>query len=90
MYLLNFGVYTSCLLLMMEVSYYDKWFQDNKKWLIAFLTIAFASHAGLGMAIAIFGPTQPYLAWQTKVDVDTINFIYTARLTSHKKDNLFF
>eukprot|EP00093_Oithona_nana_P012844 12844.XXX_850863_849522_1 [CDS] Oithona nana genome sequencing. len=31
------------------------------------------------MALAIFGPTQPYLGRQTGVSVDTVNYIWTAR-----------
>lgn len=58
---------------------YDLWYQEHKTWLNSFLTVALAGHAGLGMALAIFGPTQPYLAQQTGVEVDTINFIWTSR-----------
>lgn len=59
---------------------YDLWFRENKRWLVAFLSVAFSGHAGLGMAFALFGPTQPYLGRQTGVDIDTVNFIWTARL----------
>jgi hypothetical protein len=58
---------------------YKEWMAKNKRWLSAFLLVAFSGHAGLGMAIAVFGPTQPYLAKQTGVDVDTVNFIWTGR-----------
>ena len=58
---------------------YDIWFQDNKKWLVAFLFVAFMGHAGLGMAYAVFGPTQPYLGRNIGVNVDEINFIWTSR-----------
>ena len=58
---------------------YEVWFAQKRKWLIFFLTVAFSGHAGLGMALAIFGPTQPYLGRQTGVSVDTVNYIWTAR-----------
>ena len=58
---------------------YEVWFEERKTWLIFFLTVAFSGHAGLGMALAIFGPTQPYLGRQTGVSVDTVNYIWTAR-----------
>ena len=58
---------------------YEAWFEERKAWLIFFLTVAFSGHAGLSMALAIFGPTQPYLGRQTGVSVDTVNYIWTAR-----------
>jgi len=44
-----------------------------------FLPLAWAGHVGLGLALGIFGPTQPYLAQNVGVSVDTINFIWTGR-----------
>ena len=58
---------------------YDNWFSENKTWIISFMLVALMGHSGLGMAIAVFGPTQPYLSKQTDTDIDTINFIWTAR-----------
>merc|ERR1712226_1423832 len=44
-----------------------------------FLPLAWPGHIGLGLALGIFGPTQPYLARNVGVSVDTINFIWTGR-----------
>jgi len=44
-----------------------------------FLPLAWSGHIGLGLALGIFGPTQPYLARNVGVSVDTINFIWTGR-----------
>jgi len=44
-----------------------------------FLPLAWSGHIGLGLALGIFGPTQPYLARNVEVSVDTINFIWTGR-----------
>ena len=40
---------------------YNQWFKANWKWLVPYLIIAWSGHIGLGMALAVFGPTQPYL-----------------------------
>ena len=58
---------------------YDDWFHTNKKWLVSFLLVAWSGHIGLGMALAVFGPTQPYLGKQTGVNIDDVNFIWTTR-----------
>ncbi len=58
---------------------YSQWWSQNKKWLVTFIMVAVTGHAGLGTALAVFGPTQPYLGKQVGVDVDTVNFIWTAR-----------
>lgn len=58
---------------------YNEWFKSNWKWLVPYLLVAWSGHIGLGMALAVFGPTQPYLGKQTGVEVDTVNVIWTAR-----------
>ena len=40
---------------------YNQWFKSNWKWLVPYLLVAWSGHIGLGMALAVFGPTQPYL-----------------------------
>lgn len=40
---------------------YNEWFKSNWKWLVPYLLVAWSGHIGLGMALAVFGPTQPYL-----------------------------
>jgi hypothetical protein len=58
---------------------YKEWLVNHKKWLSAFLLVAWSGHIGLGMSVAILGPTQPYLARQVGVNIDNINFVWTTR-----------
>ena len=51
----------------------------NKKWFSIFFPMAWLSHVGIGLALGVFGPTQPYLAKNVSTNVDTINFIWTGR-----------
>jgi len=53
--------------------------KESKKWFYAFLPLAWSGHIGLGLALGIFGPTQPYLAMNVGTSVDHINFIWTGR-----------
>lgn len=52
---------------------------SNKKWFLLFFPLAWFGHVGLGLALGVFGPTQPYLAKNVSTNVDTINFIWTGR-----------
>ena len=54
-------------------------FNSNKKWFMAFFPLAWLGHIGIGLALGVFGPTQPYLAKNVSTNVDTINFIWTGR-----------
>jgi len=50
-----------------------------ERWKLLFFPLAWAGHVGLGMALGLFGPTQPYLAKKVSTSIDTINFIWTGR-----------
>jgi len=63
---------------------YKDWLVSHKKWLSAFLLVAWSGHIGLGMSVAILGPTQPYLAKQVGVNIDNINFVWTTRCQFHQ------
>ena len=52
---------------------------SKKTWFSIFFPLAWSGHTGLGLAIGVFGPTQPYLAQNVSVDVGTINYIWTGR-----------
>merc|ERR1719351_676543 len=52
---------------------------SNKKWFTIFFPMAWLGHVGIGLALGVFGPTQPYLAKNVSTNVDTINFIWTGR-----------
>ena len=52
---------------------------SDKKWYFLFFPLAWSGHIGIGLALGIFGPTQPYLAKNVSKDVDTINYIWTGR-----------
>ena len=52
---------------------------SNKKWFFLFFPLVWFSHVGLGLALGVFGPTQPYLAKNVLTNIDTINFIWTGR-----------
>ena len=52
---------------------------SNKKWFSIFFPMAWLGHVGIGLALGVFGPTQPYLAKNVSTNVDTINFIWTGR-----------
>jgi len=48
-------------------------------WLATYFPVAWAAHICQGLAMGIFGPTQPYLAHKLGVDSRKINFIWTIR-----------
>ena len=54
-------------------------FISHKKWFSLFFPLAWSGHTGLGLALGVFGPTQPYLAKNVSVSIATINFIWTGR-----------
>ena len=59
----------------------------HKKWLLLFLPLAWSGHVGLGLALGVFGPTQPYLAKNVGESVDTINLIWTGEEDIKKYTN---
>ena len=61
--------------------------EPHKKWLLLFLPLAWSGHVGLGLALGVFGPTQPYLAKNVGESVDTINFIWTGEEDIKKYTN---
>ena len=52
---------------------------SHRKWFLLFFPLAWSGHTGLGLALGVFGPTQPYIAKNVSTSVDTINFIWTGR-----------
>jgi len=50
---------------------------ESRIWLWIFFPISWATQFGHGMVGTIVGPTQPYLAKNTGVAIDTINFVWT-------------
>ena len=57
----------------------DNVLTSYRKWFFLFFPLAWCGHTGLGLALGVFGPTQPYIAKNVKTSVDTINFIWTGR-----------
>ena len=51
--------------------------KDESKWLLAFVTSSWLSNFGHGLVVTVVGPTQPYLALNVGVDIDTINLVWT-------------
>ena len=48
-------------------------------WLITYFPVAWTAHICQGLAMGIFGPTQPYLAQNVGVPSHQINLIWTLR-----------
>eukprot|EP00092_Neocalanus_flemingeri_P035684 GFUD01038850.1.p1 GENE.GFUD01038850.1~~GFUD01038850.1.p1 ORF type:complete len:455 (-),score=72.17 GFUD01038850.1:48-1412(-) len=52
---------------------------EDTQWLITYFPVAWTGHICQGLAMGIFGPTQPYLAQKVGVASQQINFIWTLR-----------
>ena len=57
----------------------DNLLTSHRKWFLLFFPLAWSGHTGLGLALGVFGPTQPYIAKNVGTSVDNINFIWTGR-----------
>jgi len=51
---------------------------DETKWLIGYVLSSWLSNFGHGMVVTVIGPSQPYLAYNVGVSIDTINLVWTA------------
>jgi len=52
---------------------------EDTRWLLAYFPVAWTGHICQGLAMGIFGPTQPYLAQRVGVPSKQINLIWTLR-----------
>jgi len=52
---------------------------EDTPWLLTYFPVAWTAHICQGLAMGIFGPTQPYLAQNVGVASQKINFIWTVR-----------
>lgn len=50
---------------------------DETKWLTWYVGSSWLTNFGHGMVVTVVGPTQPYLASNVNVDIDTINLVWT-------------
>lgn len=53
--------------------------EKEKTWLLSFFPLAWSGHICLGLALGVFGPTQPYLAQLVGVAPEEINLIWAGR-----------
>jgi len=50
---------------------------DQSRWLLVYFPVSWITQFGHGLVTNVVGPTQPYLAINVNVDIDTINFVWT-------------
>ena len=60
---------------------YD-WTEDNK-WYTCYVLSSWLCNIGHGLMITVVGPTQPYLARNVGVDIDTINLVWSAGFSGY-------
>jgi hypothetical protein len=51
--------------------------KEEKKWLCWYVASSWLTNFGHGMVTTVVGPTQPYLASNVGVNIDTINLVWT-------------
>merc|ERR1719266_3304787 len=51
---------------------------EETKWLVGYVLSSWLSNFGHGMVVTVIGPSQPYLAYNVGVSIDTINLVWTA------------
>lgn len=51
---------------------------DANKWYSLYVVSSWLSNIGQGLMVAVVGPTQPYLAKNVGVNIDTINLVWSA------------
>ena len=51
--------------------------QDSSRWLLFYFPVSWLTQFGHGLVTTVVGPTQPYLARNTGVDIDTINLVWS-------------
>jgi len=49
----------------------------SSRWLCVYFPVSWLSQFGHGLVSTVLGPSQPYLARNTGVDIDTINLVWT-------------
>ena len=50
---------------------------DSSRWLLVYFPVSWLTQFGHGLVTTVVGPTQPYLAKNTGVDIATINLVWT-------------
>ena len=50
---------------------------EEDKWTLIYVLSSWFCNFGHGMIVTVVGPTQPYLAYNVKVDIATINLVWT-------------
>ena len=51
--------------------------KEEDKWTLIYVLSSWFCNFGHGMIVTVVGPTQPYLAFNVKVDIATINLVWT-------------
>ena len=52
------------------------WFPEDN-WYNVYLPASWLSNVGHGLMVTVLGPSQPYLAQNVGVDIDTINLVWS-------------
>ena len=50
---------------------------DSSSWILVYFPVSWLTQFGHGLVTTVLGPTQPYLARNTGVEIDTINLVWT-------------
>ena len=50
---------------------------ESSKWIKVYFPVSWLTQFGHGLVTTVVGPTQPYLAENTGVDIATINLVWT-------------
>ena len=50
---------------------------SSSKWILVYFPVSWITQFGHGLVTTVVGPTQPYLARNTGVNIDTINLVWT-------------
>ena len=50
---------------------------SSSKWILIYFPVSWITQFGHGLVTTVVGPTQPYLARNTGVNIDTINLVWT-------------
>ena len=50
---------------------------DSSRWLLVYFPVSWLTQFGHGLVTTVVGPTQPFLAQNTGVDIATINLVWS-------------
>ena len=56
---------------------------EENKWYSVYILSSWLCNVGHGMMVTVVGPTQPYMARNVNVNIDTINLVWSAGFSGY-------